>query len=337
MTPIRKRWRVGTRSKRSQHEADTWTVSGCKRILDCKRNSRGGDGVSPLPRRLENAQAVQRDDGKRLGRQATSRRLDPVQRPAASRQRDLHIDLRGRRRRRHCRPARSARRSALAKARSGTKRQRQLPFDGIQTVGRAERPAERRLPSPSPLRSRTTISPATRSPRRLDGKPETGWGVDPEEGKPHAAIFVLKEPLRRPGRTRLTVVLEQQLGRGHLIGRPRTLSDHVCPSESATPTPDGLAAILAIAPSKRTPPQRLALARSLHDWQIGRELAVLPVPHRVYAGCNNFTPDANFHPAIKPRPIFVLRRGDINQPIGRPVRRWLRAGPRVPFQTAGSR
>jgi hypothetical protein len=149
----------------------------------------------------------------------------------------------------------------------------------------------------------------------LDGKPETGWGVDPQEGKPHAAIFVLKEPLHQPGRTRLTVVLEQQLGRGHLIGRPRISVTDFAHAESATPTPDGLAAILAIKPSKRTPAQKLVLARSLHDWQVGRELAALPAPHRVYAGSNIFTPDVNFHPAIKPRPIFVLRRGDINQPI----------------------
>ncbi len=93
----------------------------------------------------------------------------------------------------------------------------------------------------------------------LYGKPETGWGVDPQEGKPHAAIFVLKEPLRRPGRTRLTVVLEQQLGRGHLIGRPRISVTTFVHPESATPTPDSLAAILAIAPSKRTPVQRLVL------------------------------------------------------------------------------
>ena len=149
----------------------------------------------------------------------------------------------------------------------------------------------------------------------LDGKPETGWGVDPQEGKPHAAIFVLKEPLRRPGRTRLTVVLEQQLGRGHLIGRPRisvtTLSLPRRPRRLPTAWPP----FWRLQPSKRTPAQKLVLARSLHDWQVGRELAALPAPHRVYAASNNFTPDVNFHPAIKPRPIFVLRRGDINQPI----------------------
>jgi hypothetical protein len=82
----------------------------------------------------------------------------------------------------------------------------------------------------------------------LDGKPETGWGVDPEEGKPHAAIFVLKEPLRRAGRTRLTVVPRATARPRPPHRRPRVSTTTFAHPESAVPTPDGLAAILALAP-----------------------------------------------------------------------------------------
>ena len=158
-----------------------------------------------------------------------------------SRQGQLYLDLRGRRRRRHRRPARSACRPQPAQARSRTTRQRQLPFDGIQTVGCAASGGASPLPSPSPPRSRTTIRPATRPPRRLTGS-RNGWGVDPQKGKPHAAIFVLKQPLHRPGR-RDYARPEQQLGRGHLIGRPRISMTTFVPAESATPTPESLAAL----------------------------------------------------------------------------------------------
>ncbi len=33
----------------------------------------------------------------------------------------------------------------------------------------------------------------------IDGKPETAWGIYPEVGKPHSAIFVLREPLKIDG------------------------------------------------------------------------------------------------------------------------------------------
>ena len=54
----------------------------------------------------------------------------------------------------------------------------------------------------------------------IDGKPETGWGIDPAEGVRHVAVFELEQPLScQPG-----TVLEFRLdhaGRQHSIGRLR--------------------------------------------------------------------------------------------------------------------
>ena len=58
----------------------------------------------------------------------------------------------------------------------------------------------------------------------IDGKPDTAWGIFPEVGKPHAAVFELKQPLGDRRRHALTFKLEQTHGGGHLIGRFRLRS-----------------------------------------------------------------------------------------------------------------
>ena len=54
----------------------------------------------------------------------------------------------------------------------------------------------------------------------LDDNPKTGWAVDPQFGKDHAAVFTLGEPLPA-GARRMRVVLEFQLNGQHNMGRVR--------------------------------------------------------------------------------------------------------------------
>ena len=35
---------------------------------------------------------------------------------------------------------------------------------------------------------------------------------------------------------------------------------------------------------------------------------------RVFAGTSDFVPDGSFKPAVSPRPVYLLKRGDINKP-----------------------
>jgi hypothetical protein len=55
----------------------------------------------------------------------------------------------------------------------------------------------------------------------LDDNPQTGWAVDPQFGKDHAAVFDFEKPLQAEGAVRISVRLEFDLNTRHNIGRPR--------------------------------------------------------------------------------------------------------------------
>ncbi len=57
----------------------------------------------------------------------------------------------------------------------------------------------------------------------LDGNKQTGWAVDPQFGKDHAAVFEVDpaQPIGFDGGTKLTFTLEFQINTKHAIGRPR--------------------------------------------------------------------------------------------------------------------
>ncbi len=149
----------------------------------------------------------------------------------------------------------------------------------------------------------------------IDGKMETAWGVYPEIGKPHEAVFECKDAVGFPGGTRLTFVLEQNHGRRHLIARPR-LSVTTAPRPVTVVThPDKVLKILATPREARTDGDRAELAARWLEMKIDRDIAALPPPRWVYAGASDFAPKANFSPARTPRPVQVLRRGDVAQPL----------------------
>jgi hypothetical protein len=148
----------------------------------------------------------------------------------------------------------------------------------------------------------------------IDGKTNTAWGIYPEVGKPHFAVFETKENLGFKNGTRLTFTLDQWHGQSHLIGRFR-LSITTAPRPvSAMPQPEAISKVLAIEPGQRSDEQRRELAAFVKRQQIERKLKELPAPQWVYAAANDFTPDNNFTPAKKPRPVHLLKRGDIHRP-----------------------
>jgi hypothetical protein len=59
----------------------------------------------------------------------------------------------------------------------------------------------------------------------------------------------------------------------------------------------------------------MALARFVATERITRELAALPKPSLVYAAASDFEPDGGLKPSEEPRPVQMLKRGDINQPM----------------------
>lgn len=154
--------------------------------------------------------------------------------------------------------------------------------------------------------------------RAIDGKPETAWGIYPEVGKPHAAVFEFAKPVEMKPGTRLVVSLRQLHGGGHLIGKLR-LSTTGGDPRLAIAIPESVEKALATPPDKRTEGQRLDVAAHLLAQMAREELSRLPPLVQVYGAgvksevilaVNAGTPQE----LAEPRKVFVLRRGDLDKP-----------------------
>lgn len=150
----------------------------------------------------------------------------------------------------------------------------------------------------------------------LDGQEKTAWGVYPQVGKSHQAVFELKEPLACDGGALLTFSLAQLHGGGHLIGRVRLSVTSAEKPVVATPSlPEAVDRALAVPAAERNDEQQAEIAWHVMKLRVDEQLAALPPPSLVYAAASDFKPEGNFTPAKTPRPVFVLRRGDVNQPL----------------------
>jgi hypothetical protein len=148
----------------------------------------------------------------------------------------------------------------------------------------------------------------------IDDNPETAWGIYPEVGKPHQAVFELAEDVGRDGGTTLMFVLRQTRPAGHPIGRFRLSVTNSARPVHVSTIPDAIAAILAVPPESRSGPQKQELAAYyLADW-LERQIAAVPRPEHVFAGAAEFAPDAGHKPPPGPRMVRVLHRGDIHHP-----------------------
>jgi Protein of unknown function (DUF1553)/Protein of unknown function (DUF1549)/Planctomycete cytochrome C len=148
--------------------------------------------------------------------------------------------------------------------------------------------------------------------KAIDGNKATAWGIFPQVGKPHQAIFEFKEPIKADGV--LTFHLEQLHGGGHLIGRLR-LSTTTKPAPALTkPLPPEVFAILAIPANRRTKEQTEAMARHYRRFFVEEQIAALPPPGKVWAIANDFPAFRQYRAPKEPAIIHILRRGDIKQP-----------------------
>jgi hypothetical protein len=100
----------------------------------------------------------------------------------------------------------------------------------------------------------------------IDGNPGTGWAVMPyggaTVGKSHVAAFELKSPIKLDGGARLYFKFDQQYPDGkHLLGKFRVSVTNARPPLMLNGPPQNIAAIVAIAPDKRTAEQITELAK----------------------------------------------------------------------------
>src|SRR5205823_12259613 len=150
--------------------------------------------------------------------------------------------------------------------------------------------------------------------KAIDKNPSTAWGIYPEVGRSHQAVFEIKEAIQNDGGTILTFTLDQVHGRSHLIGRFRISATAAPPPVRAVPVPYAMLKIVAKNPSEWSQQEQSDLLSFYHRYEIDQQLASLPHPKMVYAAANDFAPQSNFSPAKTPRPIYVLKRGDVTKP-----------------------
>jgi hypothetical protein len=93
----------------------------------------------------------------------------------------------------------------------------------------------------------------------IDGDTTTGWAIAPQFGKPHVAIFETKTDLDASGDTTLTIMLDQQYGSQHTIGRFRLSATTMPRPVKFDGLSDDIAAVLAVASDQRTGEQRKKL------------------------------------------------------------------------------
>ena len=148
----------------------------------------------------------------------------------------------------------------------------------------------------------------------LDGNEKTAWGIHPNVGQTHTAVFELAGKLPVTEKARLTFVLKQLHG-GHCIGRPRLSITDVEPPSRASLLPADVEKILAVPASQRSEEQRATLAARVLREKFTAELAALPKPSFVFAAASEFEPDGGHKPAGAPRPVQMLKRGDISKPV----------------------
>ncbi|MBI3868636.1 MAG: DUF1553 domain-containing protein [Verrucomicrobia bacterium] len=149
----------------------------------------------------------------------------------------------------------------------------------------------------------------------LDGDEKSAWGIHPQEGERHHAVFELASALEIPKGAQLVFVLKQLHG-GHCIGRFRLSISSFSPSDALAALPGAIDQILAKPKAERSSEEAATLATTVmrHRWE--GESSQLPAPAYVYAAASDFIPDGGLKPSGRPRPVHILKRGEITQPLG---------------------
>ena len=169
----------------------------------------------------------------------------------------------------------------------------------------------------------------------IDGDPRaTGWAVDPQFGKNHAALFEFDEPLSMPGGVVLTLEMDFFTNTRHAIGRPR-VAVTTAPAPAPLAGAAQLQSILSLMKAAKnlrvlrlTDAQRLALQAMNHpldgEWKaLSKELEVhqaakpKPALTKVQATSEGVKP-MKHHADDRGFPHFYkethfLKRGDVNQ------------------------
>ena len=148
----------------------------------------------------------------------------------------------------------------------------------------------------------------------IDDDEKTTWGILPQTGQPHRCYFEMdpKAPIGKGDLIRIELV--HQYGEHQWVGRCRVSVTNVSPKNTRPFLDEALQAAFETSASERTREQQLTLSRhaTLESWDL--ELEALPPAEQVYAATSYFPQAGNFKPALGPRKIHRLSRGNIHSP-----------------------
>lgn len=145
----------------------------------------------------------------------------------------------------------------------------------------------------------------------LNPDPKTGWAIAPQMGKPHTLSCFTSEPIVIPPGYRLRVMIDQQYGGGHTLGRFRllTLTGH----DPLRSLPEAVAAALRVAPIERSTEQ----ARQIADHVAAQDSAAAELAKQLQALKSKAPPSPLIRAAViraVPRSTRRFERGDFLQP-----------------------
>ena len=167
-----------------------------------------------------------------------------------------------------------------------------------------------------------------------EGKNGTGWAISPQFGKHHHLIVSQKEPLSFKGTIRLQVVLDQQYGTKHTIGRFRiTARTGQSPNNSISKE---IVKAVSIEPEKRNKNHLNALLKFFRE----RDLELI----KLQTELNKAAPKPPVmsvrvitQRTTKPRTTHVLHRGEFKQPKAKVFAGTLSTLPPVKHRAQGDR
>jgi hypothetical protein len=148
----------------------------------------------------------------------------------------------------------------------------------------------------------------------IDGKEQTGWAIAPQTGRDHWILFMAEQPIQGSATPWLQLVLSQNHGTQHTIGRFRVMA--VSGRDPRIGIPQNVRDVLVLAVEKRTAEQ----SRALVDYLIAQDAKASKLAEQVEKLRDRVAARPLMKARVisqrvdKPRASHVLNRGDFLQP-----------------------
>jgi hypothetical protein len=161
--------------------------------------------------------------------------------------------------------------------------------------------------------ARASQSVGTSAAAAIDGDPLTGWSINGGQGRPHAAVFTLREPLGPVNALSLRLLFERYYAAG--LGRFRVSVTTDARHVEAREMPAEVEALLLVPAAKRSPAERERLLRyylSVAPELSGERAAIDRLRAQLPAYPTTLVMAER--PANNPRPTYRHHRGEFLQP-----------------------